>query len=63
MTRIRVLHRGDGVNPLVVDSCELANYFETTRKGKIDSSAEALRVSHNPFTLSLRKSKLCNNAA
>jgi len=43
LTRIRVLHRAMELTPAKFS------------RGKIDSSAEALRVCHRPYYLSLRK--------
>jgi hypothetical protein len=53
MTRIRVLHRRmELIYPVIsTRAFTLLNH----QVEKIDSSAEALRVYHHPFYLSLRK--------
>ena len=55
MTRIRVLHREVELTvPVVLIQGEKTSPLLNQRDGKIDRSAEALRVRHHPFHLSLR---------
>jgi hypothetical protein len=53
MTRIRVLHFTMELTDSLVSI--RGKTLLNQRVGKIDRSAEALRVSHHPFILSLRK--------